>query len=345
MMHAKSLVVDGVWSMFGSANFDNRSLELNDELNVAVTSRDLAARFLLDFEQDLQVAERIDARTMAQRSSTREERGRLLVTSGWRSARSVFLDSLNDLDDYNTDVRVRFAPSPTGYLHVGRRAHRPFQLALRPARTAARSCCASRTPTRERSSWEMVDGHRRRTALAGARLGRRAGRRRAACALLPVASASTAIARWPSGSSPRAAPTTATARRSRLQAKREAAEAAGGGWMYDRTVPQSVHGRNRRSAKRRARRAPSASWSRQGQTTFADLVHGPIAFDNANIEDFVILRSDGQPTYHLSVVADDVDMAISHVVRGDDHISNTPKQVLLYQAFGMPSRRSSRTCR
>ena len=47
-----------------------------------------------------------------------------------------------------------------------------------------------------------------------------------------------------------------------------------------------------------------------------------------------ILRSDGQPTYHLSVVVDDIDMAITHVVRGDDHISNTPKQVLLYQAFG-----------
>ena len=63
-------------------------------------------------------------------------------------------------------------------------------------------------------------------------------------------------------------------------------------------------------------------------------MHGPIAFDNANIEDFVILRSDTQPTYHLSVVADDIDMAITHVVRGDDHISNTPKQVLLYTALG-----------
>jgi glutamyl-tRNA synthetase len=51
----------------------------------------------------------------------------------------------------------------------------------------------------------------------------------------------------------------------------------------------------------------------------------------------VILRSDGLPTYHLSVVVDDIDMAITHVVRGDDHISNTPKQVLLYQAFGKPA--------
>ncbi|MGE3277644.1 MAG: glutamate--tRNA ligase [Vicinamibacterales bacterium] len=73
-----------------------------------------------------------------------------------------------------------------------------------------------------------------------------------------------------------------------------------------------------------------------GKTTFADQVHGPIEFDNEHIEDFVILRSDGHPTYHLSVVVDDVDMAVTHVVRGDDHISNTPKHVLLFQAFGKP---------
>ena len=71
-----------------------------------------------------------------------------------------------------------------------------------------------------------------------------------------------------------------------------------------------------------------------GDTVFADLVHGDVRFDNTHIEDFVVLRSDGYPTYHLSVVVDDVHMAITHVVRGDDHISNTPKQVLLYQAFG-----------
>jgi cardiolipin synthase len=60
MMHTKVMVVDGIWSMFGSANFDNRSLELNDELNVAVSSRSLAARLLEDFEQDLRRAKRID---------------------------------------------------------------------------------------------------------------------------------------------------------------------------------------------------------------------------------------------------------------------------------------------
>ena len=71
-----------------------------------------------------------------------------------------------------------------------------------------------------------------------------------------------------------------------------------------------------------------------GKTAFTDSVHGPIEFDNEHIESFVVLRSDGHPTYHLSVVVDDIDMAITHVVRGDDHISNTPKQVLLYDAFG-----------
>jgi glutamyl-tRNA synthetase len=71
-----------------------------------------------------------------------------------------------------------------------------------------------------------------------------------------------------------------------------------------------------------------------GQTEFDDLVHGPVKFDNEHIENFVIIRSDGHPTYHLSVVVDDIDMAITHVVRGDDHVSNTPKQVLLYEAFG-----------
>ena len=71
-----------------------------------------------------------------------------------------------------------------------------------------------------------------------------------------------------------------------------------------------------------------------GRTSFDDAVHARIEFDNADIEDFVVLRSDGQPLYHLSVVVDDIDMAITHVIRGDDHISNTPKHVLLFEALG-----------
>jgi cardiolipin synthase len=67
MMHTKAIVVDGVWSMFGSANFDNRSLELNDEMNVAVSDRDLAQRLLQDFEADLKSAKRLDLDTWGRR--------------------------------------------------------------------------------------------------------------------------------------------------------------------------------------------------------------------------------------------------------------------------------------
>jgi glutamyl-tRNA synthetase len=120
-----------------------------------------------------------------------------------------------------------------------------------------------------------------------------------------------------------------------LQQKRQAAEAAGGGWIYDRTCCALA---SAEIARREAAGVPRAIRFKvpDGQTSFDDLVHGSIAFDNSNIEDFVVLRSDRQPTYHLSVVADDIDMEISHVVRGDDHISNTPKHVLLFEAFAAP---------
>lgn len=71
-----------------------------------------------------------------------------------------------------------------------------------------------------------------------------------------------------------------------------------------------------------------------GSTSFDDAVFGKVEFANSELEDFVLLRSDGSPTYHLSVVADDIDLKITHIIRGADHISNTPKQVLLYHALG-----------
>lgn len=74
----------------------------------------------------------------------------------------------------------------------------------------------------------------------------------------------------------------------------------------------------------------------EGETGWTDLVHGEMRFSNDDIEDLVILRSDGTPTYNLAVVSDDVDARITHVVRGDDHVSNTPKQILLYRALGHP---------
>ncbi len=72
----------------------------------------------------------------------------------------------------------------------------------------------------------------------------------------------------------------------------------------------------------------------EGETSWNDLVHETISFPNKDIEDFVILRSDGTPIYNLAVVSDDIAMGITVVMRGDDHISNTPKQIMLYRALG-----------
>jgi glutamyl-tRNA synthetase len=73
-----------------------------------------------------------------------------------------------------------------------------------------------------------------------------------------------------------------------------------------------------------------------GSTAFDDAVFGRVEFANSEIEDFVLLRSDGVPTYHLSVVVDDIDMRMTHILRGADHLSNTPKQIMLYEALGHP---------
>ncbi|MEO5970426.1 MAG: glutamate--tRNA ligase, partial [Bdellovibrionia bacterium] len=74
----------------------------------------------------------------------------------------------------------------------------------------------------------------------------------------------------------------------------------------------------------------------EGHVDFYDLIRGPIQFQNADIDDFVLIRSNGAPTYNLSVVVDDVYSRITQVMRGDDHINNTPKQMHLYQFFKYP---------
>jgi glutamyl-tRNA synthetase len=223
--------------------------------------------------------------------------------------------------------RVRFAPSPTGYLHVGGARTALFNW-LFARRHKGTFVLRIEDTDAERSSWEMVSG-----IVDGLRwLG----------------------LDWDEGPD-RGGPHEPYFQSQRLEAhRRRSAQLVADGlayrcycspeelqqkrtdnpaWMYDRTCLRRSPAETQRL---QASSAPYAIRFRvpDGQTTFHDLVHGPIAFDNANIEDFVILRSDTQPTYHLSVVADDIDMEITHVVRGDDHISNTPKQVLLYTALG-----------
>src|ERR671913_1652580 len=73
---------------------------------------------------------------------------------------------------------------------------------------------------------------------------------------------------------------------------------------------------------------------REGQTVVEDMIRGPVTFENANLEDFVLMKSSDTPTYNFAAAYDDAEMEISHVIRGDDHLSNTPRQVLIHQALG-----------
>ena len=73
-----------------------------------------------------------------------------------------------------------------------------------------------------------------------------------------------------------------------------------------------------------------------GITQFNDLVKGRVRFDNEELDDLILRRSDGSPTYHMAVVADDISLGITYVIRGDDHVNNTPRQILIYKALGEP---------
>jgi len=122
-----------------------------------------------------------------------------------------------------------------------------------------------------------------------------------------------------------------------LEEQRRAAEARGEAFKYDRRClnrsPDDIAQRVQSGVPFVVRfRMP------EGETSWDDLVHGTITFPNKDIGegDFIILRSDGTPIYNLAVVSDDVAMRITLVLRGDDHISNTPKQIVLYEALGAP---------
>lgn len=122
-----------------------------------------------------------------------------------------------------------------------------------------------------------------------------------------------------------------------LDEQRAAARARGEAFRYDRRCDRLP----REEIERRIAAAmPFAVRFRmpEGSTAWDDLVHGTIAFANEDIGegDFIILRSDGTPIYNLAVVSDDIAMRITIVMRGDDHVSNTPKQILLYEALGVP---------
>ncbi len=114
-----------------------------------------------------------------------------------------------------------------------------------------------------------------------------------------------------------------------LDAKRKAAMTAGKKFIYDwtcRNTPPDIKDGTPFTIRFKA---PS-----EGETAIEDLIKGRIVFQNQELDDLIILRSDSMPTYNFCSVVDDASMGITHIVRGDDHLSNTPRQVLLFQALG-----------
>ena len=114
-----------------------------------------------------------------------------------------------------------------------------------------------------------------------------------------------------------------------LEEKRKKALAAGGNPVYDGTCRQRNLSPSDKTVVRF--RTPDT-----GKTVLDDVVKGPIAVDNSEIGDFVIVRSDGTPTYNFAVVVDDITMGVNTIIRGDDHVANTPRQIMLYRALGSP---------
>jgi glutamyl-tRNA synthetase len=228
------------------------------------------------------------------------------------------------VSDPVTSPRVRFAPSPTGYLHVGGARTALFNWLF--ARHFGGTLVLRIEDTDlERSTPEMVEG-----ILQGMRwLGldwdegpyyqtQRVDLYRSAADKLLESDAAYYC----------------FCSKEDLEQRRKKAAAEGRPPKYE-GICRKLY-RAEAASRKAASEAAAVRFAipQGGSTSFNDAVFGKVEFANSELEDFVLLRSDGNPTYHLSVVADDIDLRITHIIRGADHISNTPKQALLYQALG-----------
>ena len=215
-------------------------------------------------------------------------------------------------------VRTRFAPSPTGALHIGSVRTALFSW-LYARRHGGRYVLRIEDTDQERSSQEFVD-----VILEGFEwLGldadegpifqsKRFGRYREVAEQMVAAGRAYRCYCTPDELAEMRARQTAAGQKPRYD-----------GRCRDRTGPRdgiepAVRFRNPES----------------GEVVVDDLVHGRVVFENSELDDLVILRSNGTPTYHFGVVVDDTDMQITHVIRGDDHLNNTPRHINLFRALG-----------
>ncbi|MFN0161732.1 MAG: glutamate--tRNA ligase [Burkholderiales bacterium] len=223
-----------------------------------------------------------------------------------------------------SNVRTRFAPSPTGFLHLGNARAALFSWAY-ARHHGGKFVLRIEDTDLERSTEEAVkvildsmawlgldydEGPVRQTA-------RLARYREAIDAMLADGRAYRCYAS-----------------REEIDALREAQRAAGQKPRYDgRWRPERAAGKTPPAGVAPVIRFRNPD---HGEVAWDDLVKGPISISNTELDDLVIARADLVPTYNFAVVIDDVDMAITHVVRGDDHVNNTPRQINIYRALGAP---------
>ena len=218
------------------------------------------------------------------------------------------------------DVRVRFAPSPTGHLHVG------------GARTAL-------------FNWLYARHH------GGVFILRIEDTDRSRSTDANIGDIVNAL-RWLELDWDEGPPTPGYRQTERFDLYREHAQrlVAAGRAYYCACTPEQLEAERAEAQARnetfrysgRCRKLGLTSGALrlripdEGATVVDDLIHGPVTFDHRQLDDWILVRTDGTPTYNFCVVVDDVTMRISHVIRGNDHLSNTPKQVLCYEALGYP---------
>jgi glutamyl-tRNA synthetase len=222
-------------------------------------------------------------------------------------------------------VRVRFAPSPTGYLHVGGARTAIYNWLFRQREGGSlilRIEDTDRTRSDDAMTRQIQDALRwlgvtwdEGPFLQSESVDRHVAR---AQELVEAGKAYTCFC-------------TSAA----LDAQRAEAEAGGRGFLYPRTCLALEHEEVERRLADGEPHLIRFLMPRE-TTRIIDLLRGEVDVPPDALDDFVLVRSDGSPTYHLSVVSDDIDMGITHVVRGDDHLSNTPKHIRLFEALGAP---------
>ena len=229
-------------------------------------------------------------------------------------------------------IRVRFAPSPTGFLHVGgartalynwlyaRKVGGTFVLRIEDT-DAERSTAESVDAIYEGMRWLGLDWDE--GPEAGGEFGPYFQSERRHIYRAEVDRLLEADQAYPCFCTPED-----------LKAMRESLQAEGKDASYDGRCGKLA--KDESAARVAAGEAHAIRFRspKDGETTLFDVLRGKMVFQNALFEDFVILKSDGLPSYNFAVVVDDAAMRISHVIRGDDHISNTPRHLMLYAALG-----------